>query len=473
MRPLEILILAVAALWFVLPSFTRRGGIRQGVGLLLAMVVPWQLAIDGYRWQMVPIYVLAGIIALATWWEFIGPSQGAPAPFRGRGAGRALGGLVGVAAIALPLVLPVPRLPTPAGTFEVGTFSLHMVDASRTETLGDRPGGPRELMVQVFYPAEPAADAETGPWIEDLPAVGAALADYLDVPSFSFDHLALTDTHTYPDAPVSDAVAALPVVVYSHGWQGFRTVNFNQAETLASEGYVVVTIDHTYASAMTVFPGGREAPVDLNALPEEDSVGTTAFLAAGASLIETMADDLDFVVDELDDINRGERSTPLAQRLDLNRLGLFGHSLGGGAVVTFCATDFRCKAGIGFDPWVEPVNPDIIEQGLRIPFAFVRSEEWSKEDNDDVLRTLFDNGRGNQYWQAISGTDHRDFVFSPLMSPVGGLIGIQGSIDSARLIDIIDAELVGFFGQHLLGEDRQFPSGMESAYGEVAASEDG
>ena len=470
MRPLEILILALSALWFMLPNLTRRRGIRQGVGLLLAMTVPWQIAIEGYRWQMVPAYALAALIALGTWWEFIGPPEDFTPPQRGRGVGRALGGLVGVAAIALPVVLPVVSLPEPDGTYPVGTFSLHLVDESRRETYGLRPGGPRELMVQVFYPADPGPEAETGPWIEDLGAVGSSLAAIFDVPSFSFDHLALTDTHTFPDAPVTDAAASFPVVVYSHGWQGFRTVNFNQAETLASEGYVVVAVDHTFASAMTVFPGDREVPLDPDALPDEDTVGRTAFLEAGTELIEVMADDLDFVVDELQGLNNGERSTSLAQRLDLTTLGLFGHSLGGGAVVTFCATDFRCKAGIGFDPWVEPVREELIEQGLRVPFAFVRSEEWAGKDNDQVLRTLFENGRRDQYWQSITGTEHHDFVFSPLLSPVGGLLGIQGPIDSGRLMDIIDAELTGFFGQHLLGQDRGFPGSMETQYGDLASS---
>jgi len=469
MRSLEILLLALAALWFLLPTITSRRGIRQGVGLLLAMVVPWQIAIEGYRWQMVPAYVLAGMIAFVTWWEFIGPPEDYSPSQRARGVGRLAGGVVGIAAIALPLVLPVLRLPTPDGSYDVGTISLHLVDEDRMETYGDLPGGPRELMVQIFYPAEPAAGAKTGPWIEDLSAVGGALASFLDVPSFSFDHLKLTNTHTYPDAPVSDALASFPVIVYSHGWRGFRTINLNQIETLASEGYIVVTIDHTYASSMVVFPGGRQVGADADALPDEDDVGPTAFLAAGSRLIDVLALDLQFVVDELEDINRGRRSTPLGQRLDLTRLGLFGHSLGGGAVITFCATDFRCRAGIGFDPWVEPVEPAIIERGLKIPFAFVRSEEWTAEDNDDVLRELFEHGTGPQYWQAISGTEHRDFVFSPLMSPVGGILGIQGSIDSGRLVDILDDELTGFFGQHLLGEDRQFPSLLENEYGEVVA----
>jgi len=470
MRPLEILILAVAGLWFLLPGITRRRGIRQGVGLLLAMTVPWQLAIEGYRWQMVPAYVVAAGIGLVTWWEFIGPPEGFTAPRRSQGVGKALGGLLGVTAIALPIVLPIPRLPMPAGEFKVGTFSMQLVDDDRVETYGPSPGIRREVMMQVFYPADPADGAETGPWIEDLDAVGSGLASYLDLPSFSFDHLKLTDTHTYPNAPVADALAEYPIVVYSHGWRGFRTVNFNQAETLASEGYVVVTIDHTYASTMTVFPGDREVAIDPDALPNEDRVGTTRFLEAGAALIDVMADDLDFVLDELANIDRGTRPTLLSSRLDLNSIGLFGHSLGGGAVVEFCATDFRCKAGIGFDPWVEPVDETIIASGLRVPFAFVRSEEWTAKDNDEVLQTLFRNGRDQQYLQSISGTEHRDFVFSPLLSPVGGFIGIQGSIDSARLIEILDDELTGFFGQHLRGEDLRFPRFMQEQYGEIAAS---
>lgn len=469
MRLLEILLLALSALWFLLPGFTSRRGWRQGLGFLVAIVVPWQLALEGYRWQMVPAYVLAVLIGIYTWWDFIGPPKEFRRELPGRGAGRALGGIFGIFALALPVIFPVPRLPTPDGSFAVGSFSLHLVDSSRNEVYGPRPGGPRELMVQFFYPAEPGQDAEPGPWIEDLDSVGPQLAKYVDIPSFAFDHLDLTDTHTFPNAPVSQASPSYPVIVYSHGWRGFRTINFNQAEALASEGYVVVTIDHTYASTMTVFPGGREVPVDPDALPNEDDVGPLRFLEAGRQLNEVMSADLDFVVDEITEINRGRRSTSLAQRLDMSRLGLFGHSAGGGAVVSFCAVDSRCRAGMGFDPWVEPLDSAVIARGLDVPFAYVRSEQWTSDDNEPILRKLFENGGPDQYWQRISGTEHRDFVFVPLLSPFGGLIGIQGSIDSGRLVDLLDDQLVGFFGQYLLEQDTDFPASIMLEFDELAA----
>ena len=232
---------------------------------------------------------------------------------------------------------------------------------------------------------------------------------------------------------------------------------------------MVVTIDHTYASTMTVFPGGRQVPVDSNALPNEDDVGPVEFLEAGQQLNRVMTADLSFVVDEISEINRGGRSTLLAQRLDMSRLGLFGHSAGGGAVVSFCAVDSRCRAGMGFDPWVEPVDEDIIAQGLEVPFAYVRSEQWTSDDNEPELRRLFENGGPEQYWQAIEGTEHRDFVFVPLLSPFGGLIGIQGSIDSGRLVNLLDDQLVGFFGQYLMHEDRGFPDSIVLEFDELAA----
>lgn len=469
MRTLEILILALIGLWLITPALTSSKGVKQGVGLIVAMTIPWQITIEGYRWQMMPAYALAAAIAFTTWWDFIGPPDELRAPPGSQAIGRIVAMLAAIAAITLPVIFPVPRLPAPGGSMEVGTFSLHLVDPDRKEIYGDFPGGPRELMVQVFYPASPGPDAKTGPWIEDLDAIGDALAGYVDVPSFSFDHLALTGTHSYPNAPVADGAATYPVIVYSHGWQSFRTANFNQAESLASQGYVVLTIDHTYASVMTVFPGERAIRSDPRALPDEEDVGKRRQLDAARELIAVMTADLGFVIDELEGINRGERSTALAQRLDLGRLGLFGHSTGGGAVVTFCATDVRCRAGLGFDPWVEPVSEEIIEAGLDVPFALIRSEEWTRQDNESVLVRLRESSAPNPSWQAIAGTEHRDFLFAPLLSPVGHLLGIQGSIDSGRLLEILDETLVGFFDKHLRGRETGFPGQMEAQYAEITA----
>jgi predicted dienelactone hydrolase len=346
---------------------------------------------------------------------------------------------------------------------------LHLVDESRTERYGDVPGDARELMVQIFYPAEPAPDAKPAPWISDPGAIGSGLTAAHNLPSFALDHLEYTDSHTYPDAPLAGIQDRYPIVVYSHGWGGFRTVSANQAETLASEGFVVVTIDHTYASAMTVFPGGRQVPLDPNALPDEDEVAKEAFDRAAAELMDVYVADLRFVADTLTQIDQGSFATTLTGHLDLSRLGLYGHSLGGGAVIGFCQTDTRCSAGLGFDPWVEPLPNTTIEKGLTVPFAFVRSEEWVDNENDTRLRRLYDAGSADEYWHTIDGTLHRDFVFVPLVSPVGGLLGISGDTNPGRVVDILDEELTAFFGKYLRGEDPAFLLNPASAFEEISA----
>ena len=57
--------------------------------------------------------------------------------------------------------------------------------------------------------------------------------------------------------------------------------------------------------------------------------------------------DITFVVDQLDKIN--EESSVLAGRLDLTRLGVFGHSLGGNAALEFCRRDDLCKVAVNLD----------------------------------------------------------------------------------------------------------------------------
>jgi hypothetical protein len=75
--------------------------------------------------------------------------------------------VVGLALLALlcapPILFPVPRLPTPTGPYKVGTSTFYWVDNSRDETYAPQAGGKRQIMVQVWYPADPKEDAQPGP----------------------------------------------------------------------------------------------------------------------------------------------------------------------------------------------------------------------------------------------------------------------------------------------------------------------
>jgi predicted dienelactone hydrolase len=413
-----------------------------GIGLAAA-----HLLLEGYRWQMVPVYVVVTAMAWVGGRLLRKPDPGLQI---GRSEPSKIGllALIPVALMVVaPALVPVPRLPEPSGPFEVGTISLHLIDDNRTEIYGPDPGGPRELMVQLWYPARPEPSAETGPWTDDLRHIGPANAERLGFPSFVLDHLALAKTNSYPDAPLSGAVERYPVIIYSHGWTGFRTVNVDQSEALASHGYVVVSVDHTFGSIMTVFPEGRAVGVDRNALPDEEKVGVKLYQERAQTLVEVFVADLTFVLDSLEVIDEDDER--FAGRLDLDRVGLYGHSTGGGAVVTVCHADERCVAGAGLDPWIEPVPLNVISDGLAQPFLFVRSEEWTTYDNDPLLVDLYAHGGGGQYLASIAGTEHWDFVMIPLLTPLAPQLGLKGPIKSERVMAITDDLLVSFFETHL------------------------
>ena len=466
MRPLEIALVVLAGLYPLAGFAAPRLRAVHVLPIAAALLVIVHLIVEGYRWQLVPVYVVIAIMARVGGRLLRKPAPGLQIGVSGRPKAGLLA-LIPVVLMALPPILvPVPRLPEPPGPYEIGTVSMYLVDEDRTEIYGSEPGGPRELMVQIWYPAEPDTGAEPGPWTEDFDQIGPATAQRLDFPSFVLDHLSLADTHSYPEAPLSSAEEQYPVIVYSHGWRSFRTVNVDQSEALASHGYVVVSVDHTYGSVMTVFPDGRAIAADSAALPEEEEVGPQAYQTATQTLVEVYAADLAFVLDSLEIID--EEDDRFAGRLDLERVGLFGHSTGGGAVVNACYSDERCVAAAGLDAWVEPVLRNIISDGLPQPFLSVRSEEWTSLDNDPLLIDLSVHGDGGQYLASIAGTRHWDFVAIPLLTPLAPQLGLKGPINSARVMAINADLLVSFFDAYLQGGLPFDVAGLSSQYPELS-----
>ncbi|HEX6357836.1 hypothetical protein [Actinophytocola sp.] len=204
-----------------------------------------------------------------------------------------------VAALAVGLVPatasePVSlTLPGPSGPFPVGTTELHLVDEHRTDPWTGRP---RELMVSVWYPSARNGERAT----QFPPAVAAFYDQNAGVPPGTAD-FGGTLTHSRTDA--TPLPGRRPVVLYSPGGGNSRFLGTTLVEDLASRGYAVVGIDHTPVSPVQ-FPDRYEPP----------QRGVDA-----AQVMRERVRDTSFVLDEL-------AAYPW---LDLTRVGMFGHSMGG------------------------------------------------------------------------------------------------------------------------------------------------
>lgn len=132
MRPWEIVVAVVDALGICLVVRPRRRATRYaGPAPLIAVVL--QLVFEGMRWQLVPAYLLAGLVAALLVWR------------PGRRFVRAMtvgsAAVVLAVAVALPIVFPVFRFPMPKGPYGIGTVTYHWSDTSRHEIFATGSGG--------------------------------------------------------------------------------------------------------------------------------------------------------------------------------------------------------------------------------------------------------------------------------------------------------------------------------------------
>jgi dienelactone hydrolase len=441
---MELLLLALVALGGLRALTPWRDAAASALGLaaatLLATVA--HLVVEHPRWQLIPLYV--AVVGVTAGGLVTGIRSEPPQPRRTFVAViLVLAGIGG----ALAWAVPVTRLDPPSGPEAVGTISFSWADPDRVERYGARPGSPRELVAQVWYPADDAAPVEPGPWVHEAQRFGTIAAAELDLPPFALGHVGLIRSHATEGAAgaAPTAPASRPLLIYSHGWRGFRAIHSTLLEELASHGYVVVALDHTHGSLATVFPDGRVTPLDPRALP--DDVTSEERDAAGQQLVATFAQDIETLLDQLDDGLPGE----VFATVDLDRVGLLGHSTGGGAAILACSRLRACGAVVGLDPWVEPLPDDLAGAGLEVPLLSLRSEEWVGGANDKRLRRLHAGTTAAQGLVAMSGVQHRDFTLLPMFSPLAGRIGFSGSTPGAVTHRIVEDWTLRFFDHHLRG----------------------
>jgi dienelactone hydrolase len=290
--------------------------------------------------------------------------------------------------------------------------------------------------------------SEPLPWSEDWDVVAPAISKLMGFPGWFLSHTGYTLSHASSSASI--APGTFPVVVYSHGWTGFRTNALYQIENLVSNGFIVVAIDHTHLAATMRFPDGEVVPYDPAALPDAAEVGEEAYVESTENMLGALSDDITTVVNALEAGPNGPFGA-LASSFDVTRLGVYGNEVGGGAAIRFCLEDERCDAVLGLDPWVEPIPDRALAISATRPSLYMRSDDWRGTDNDAILRGIAERSTSTTYWIGVEGAAETDFLSMPLLSPVGARLGWKGPVPAGRVIPIVDRYLLGFFEVYLLG----------------------
>jgi|ERR1700674_2654623 len=304
-------------------------------------------------------------------------------------------------------------LPAPTGHFAVGRTTYTWVNNAQTDELALSSGAKREVVVWIWYPSAAATSAAP---VEYLPAPWRlADAQYSGVlmSQFFTRDLSLVRAHSTSDPEVWSEQRSYPVVIMRAGGGAFTTDYTTLAKDLASHGYIVVGFDAPYRTSVVVFPDKRvvtrppaDNPENLHGDQPDRLINR---------LLPMWTSDTKFVVSQLQRLNAADPSGKFTGWLDMQRLGMFGHSFGGATALQFCHDDSRCKAGIDIDG--APYG-SVIREGLTQPFMFVLSDhgDLSAPDNRPIfanIRSIYDRLPNGRLLITIRGANH--FSFSDQM----------------------------------------------------------
>jgi len=475
MRPLEILTPIILAIFLIWPLTGRKRPPAVGVLPAFALVlIAAHANIEGMRWQMVPLYGFAVVTFFMSIPDFMKARRGDAQTMRPLHiplrASLVLSFLLSASLLAistaLPVLLPVPSIPAPAGPYQVGTTIYELTDDSRRELYSGRDEA-RRFQIRVWYPSEAGPSNERAPWMSNAEIFAPAIATYIGMPAFFLDHLALVKMPAYKESRVASSDGGYPVILFSHGWNGFNAQNTGQAIELASHGYVVIGVQHTYGAIVTVFEDGTVAHNNPSALPS--GAPDEEYEAAAQKLVDQWAGDMGFALDFLQSQSNNTDS-PFHKSLDLSQVGVYGHSTGGGAAIQFCGTDARCKALLGMDPFMRPVSYELLEKGVTQPAFFMFSQRWADDvdsRNNELFNRFIPNVKESLGVISIDGTSHYDFSDLPLLSPLTPQLGLKGPINGKRVTTIIDDYLLSFFDMTLKDEASNLFDASSTDYPEV------
>ena len=438
MRLLEIILVIMTILCSVL-WIMRKGTARLKFLLTLATGVLGvvQLLVEGYRTPMLPMYILLGgllIYAGICWWRpVISPAK--------RGVLRGFLVVFFVCylllAATLPLLLPVFQLEKPVGPFAVGTKSFSWKYYSDGKIADSVVTEETVLTAQFWYPAKLVNGGQAVPYATAQTLHAAA--EESGIPDFVVDNLKLVKTAAVQDAPVASRKVSYPVIIFTPGERVPVLAYSGMLQDLASRGFIVVSI------------GVVEPRLEASLVTSQ----RTADRAVSGFWLPKIS----FVLDHLEQVNQDTQGKEvLAGKLDLQHIGILGHSYGGTAIPLALQQDTRLKAGIDMDGIFYGAAQ--INNGVGKPFLYMNTVSSRQGYSAQVI------GGGETQYQAyreilarrsavlkhggyeltINGILHLGFSDFDRYSPVMALFN---SLDQTQADTIISSYASGFFQQYL------------------------
>ena len=277
------------------------------------------------------------------------------------------------------------------------------------------------------------------------------------------DQRKVTVQFWYPE----QADGTYPLVVFSHGAFGYRMSNHSTFMELASNGYVVCSIDHPYHSFMTRQDDGNRVIVDMDFLQtamavENGQIEGLQLYELERSWMALRTGDMNFVLDTILENVHAEPTEGVFTHIADDSIGVMGHSMGGAtaaaigrersevdAVVVLDGT--MMGETIGYSDGVEQFELQMYPKTILNVFNEDHAKQ-AEELGDSYSNTYMHNRSDLSHQVVVMGSGHLNFTDLPLVSPVlANLLG-TGTVDAGYCMDLTNSLVLEFFDQTLKGK---------------------
>ncbi|KAG9500691.1 hypothetical protein J7337_006370 [Fusarium musae] len=256
-------------------------------------------------------------------------------------------------------------VPSPPGPYDVAVKNFELVDTNRIDTFAPKTNAKRRLIVSAYLPIDTqyGCKDETVPYVPTLTAKAyGKVAETLGLPDNIVEDFEMKVCNILSVKPkrFHKPKKEYPVALFSPGYQGSRLVYGAMARSLASLGYIILTVDHTYEAFVVEFPDGTAA----TAAEFPDNMNSTY------RQLEVRTKDESFVISQLCNhtlVEQVFRDFP--GTFNPHKVAVYGHSFGGSTAAVTAQRDRRVIGGLNFDG---PMYGSVVEQGLkRTPYILV------------------------------------------------------------------------------------------------------
>lgn len=304
--------------------------------------------------------------------------------------------------------------------------------------------------------------ASTGPYAVDTTSVTFVDTSRVDPFSETGENRKLTVQFWYP--AIDEGSNTFPFVVFSHGSFGYRGSNLSTFKDLASNGYVIGSIDHSYHAFFAQHNDGSTTLANMDFLNDAINITNGDYDEKTSynkthEWLDLRTGDMNFVLNKILSNVNSEIPESVYALINSEKIGLFGHSLGGAAAAQLGRKRLDVDAVIVIDGTMigeeiafENEHAILITETYPIPLLNFYND--SHYEDAKLQGTAYNNLSASAqaieaYDVVVRGSGHLNFTDLPLFSPALARLLGTGEVDSQYCIETMNQIILDFFDHTL------------------------